>query len=528
MQRSALDLGALRPIWIGFSLLVVPLVARTTPSNALLARKLLSVMGGVVVAVVLGLSLLLLGVWLRRYIIGQRQRDNDRIAQEIMSALRADPGAPVGEFYLYLRAFETTGRLRIPLYLRLRKLSIGLFQLVTSDLESYVGNALRSVVPLIAMGRPGEAIGAGRIVAEERDWEADVVVLMRRARGILLVPSNRPGTLWEIDALQRTSLLSKVVFIMPPRTRGVLDTRERWEAARQVLASHAVEAPEHEERGLLFETGSDGRVSNVEPLLLNSARQVRRSLKGLLSDAPPKGGLYRSIAVAHQRARRARRWGWVETARQLSVLPLAAGALLLEYPDIGFDPAESWATVWDRSLTADAMSSYGLSELQGRLSRGVVRLDDANLRAYLTAYGAMLARVDQTTCAAIARGETEPAAMEIALTYIPFRRVQSFLAAHYAAESAEASGAPVAPLDPDAAGRETEEFVASLAPEGRQHYDRIAQAGGATSDEDRCWLARVAFGRVATLAEPHASLWARVLASTIVARSDSTPRGAVP
>jgi hypothetical protein len=46
--------------------------------------------------------------------------------------------------------------------------------------------------------------------------------------------------------LKREGLLAKVIFIMPPRTKGELDTKERWEAARQALASHGLEAPEHQ------------------------------------------------------------------------------------------------------------------------------------------------------------------------------------------------------------------------------------------------------------------------------------------
>src|SRR5439155_5199042 len=48
--------------------------------------------------------------------------------------------------------------------------------------------------------------------------------------------------------------------------------------------------------------------------------------------------------------------------------------------------------------------------------------------------------------------------------------------------------------------------------EGRQRYERITQIQGNLSDDDQCWSARAIFGSVATLAEPHASVWARTLA----------------
>ena len=337
---------------IGITLLTVPFWSVLTPEMSLVQQKLISDMGGVVLVIVLAFGFLLLSIWLRGRLMDLQQEEHDRTAQNIMNQLRADPRASVAEFYLYLRAFETTGNLHAPLYLRLRKFSIGLHRLVTNDVESYVSNSVRGIGPFIALGRPGEAIGVGRILTEEKQWQTDIVTLMKRAKGILLVPSNQPGTLWEIETLQREDLLNKVVFIMPPRTEGEFDTKERWEVAREVMASHGLEAPEHQERGLLFEVGTAGKVTNLEPMLLNSARQVRESMKRLLSDDPPKGGLFKAISVADRRIRWATFWGWVETLRQLLPYAIAAVGLFLVPPDIGFDSKESWATVWNRTMTA--------------------------------------------------------------------------------------------------------------------------------------------------------------------------------
>ncbi|HXV82750.1 MAG TPA: hypothetical protein VEG60_23035 [Candidatus Binatia bacterium] len=530
----------------GFFFLFVPIYPIFT-EQSLLVHKLFSVMGGVEVVIVLALVLLALGTWLRRRLIKLRQAENDRIAQQIMSKFRADPAVPVAEFYLYLRAFETTGKLRVPLYLRLRKISIGLFQLVTSDTESYVSNAVRSIAPLIALGRPGEAIGAGRIVTEDANWMADILILMKRAKAILLVPSSRPGTLWEIETLKREGLLKKVIFIMPPRTKGEFDTKERWEAARQALVSHGLEAPKHQERGLLFAVGPDGKVSNVEPMLLNSVRQVRKSMKRMMSDDPPKGGLFRAIAVADRRTRRAAFLGWAETLRQLSPYALGALAIFINQPAVGFNPGESWATVLDRSITAQIISDYELAEniklamsekyraveartpeerlaelKEGLTLGGLIRLDDDNVRALFTALGDMLSRVDTKTCAAIGRGEIQSTAMEIAFTYIPPQRIDSFLSARTAAILAELEDAPIRPLDEEAVKQAAQIFQANLGPEGQQRYERINRVQGRLSDGDQCWLVRVMYGSVATLVEPHASVWARTLAAMALPTDDST------
>jgi hypothetical protein len=61
--------------------------------------------------------------------------------------------------------------------------------------SSFLGGALTGRrAPLVALGKPGEAIGAGRIFTDDATWQADIATLMRRAKGILIVPSDRDGT----------------------------------------------------------------------------------------------------------------------------------------------------------------------------------------------------------------------------------------------------------------------------------------------------------------------------------------------
>ena len=532
-------------IWTGTTLLAAPVAAAVTPEAALWVQKLLHELGGTLGTVALGAACLGLGVVLRKRVMTLRQAENDRTAQSTMAALRADPAATVPPFVLYLRAFETTGRMHVPLYLRLRKLSMGIYQLETNDVESYISHAVRKVAPLIALGRPGEAVGAGRIVTGDSEWERDVLELMRRARGILLVPSSRPGTLWEIETLKRENLLHKVVFVMPPRSKGGLDTRERWDMARQVLASLGLEAPEYEPHGLLFEVDHVGKVSNVEPLLLNSARQVRKSLQRILSDDPPKGGLYRSVVVADRRLRRARFWGWLETMRQLTPYPLALVALFIGTPDVGFDPHESWGMVFDRSATSQAIQEFETTEAsmleesdryraardrvpeaqfaQWRASlvpRGLARLDDDALRAYFTAFSGMLERGHSNACAALFETGERSVPMNVALSYIPYEEVQPFLRAQTTAMVAAAEEKPVAEVDPETLALAEQEFLARMNPADRERFERISEMK-TPSSEDHCWLVRTMYRAVTTLPEPHATTWARYLAHAMSTSDDS-------
>lgn len=83
-------------------------------------------------------------------------------------------------------------------------------------------------------------------------------------------------------------------------------------------------------------------------------------------------------------------------------------------------------------------------------------------------------------------------------------------------------GATVPPLDEKSVAEATEQFLASLGPEGQDRFERIGQRQEELSADDRCWLARTMFGSIATLVEPHASVWARVLTTMAISTDDST------
>lgn len=274
---------------------------------------------------------------------------------------------------------------------------------------------------------------------------------------------------------------------------------------------------------------------------------MRASLQRLLSDAPPKGGLGKAVAVAHRRIRWATVWGWAETARQLSPFLVGAAAPFVHHADVGFDPRESWGMVFARLTTTEAMARYqvsedgalarsdklraaeaglspeGITELQvGLLNRGLVRVGDDDVRAYFAGLADMMVRVNDSTCAAIARGTIEPNAMENALTHISPGRIYGFLQGKTAAILAEAEGKPSPPFGKDRIAEAEQRLLAALAPEGRQRYERINQAEGAVSDDDLCWLLRTMYGGAMKLPPPDASAWARAMAAMAIPTPDST------
>jgi hypothetical protein len=95
-------------------------------------------------------------------------------------------------------------------------------------------------------------------------------------------------------------------------------------------------------------------------------------MKRITSDDPPKGGLFKAIAVADKRTRRATFWVG-ETLRQLSPYALGALAIFVDYPP-SVSTQASRATVLDRSTTARAISDYGASEnMKSRCQKNIAR-----------------------------------------------------------------------------------------------------------------------------------------------------------
>lgn len=533
----------LGPIWfcsllLGWGVIVGIFTRNWFPENAILFNKLALEVGGVGVLVLIGVGLISAAWLIRGAMLKIRQRQNDSIAAGIMQSLRTDPGTPHGDFFLYLRAFETTGRLNIPLYLRLQQFGASAGRLLTNDVESYVSRAIRRVAPLIALGRPGEADGAGRILSKDERWMTDILLLLKRCKAILMVPSHRPGTLWEIEAIKREGLLSKCVFMMPPRSKkGGLDTHERWESARRGMAELGLEAPEYQDTGILFVLAPNGKVAEVEPILLGSKRQVRKSLRRLLDDKPPEGGLFAAVARADRRRRRAALFGWLEVARFWSPYVLAATSVFLPSAPVAHTN-ESWGLTFDRSSALRSISDYQLAEtitlarsekyrswadslpaekLEGARAqltvRGLFRLKDDDLRDFYAAVGEMLDRLDTKTCAAFATGAMDAGALNNALTYMPPARISKFLRTTTDAFLAELEERPVPAINERAIEGASELFVAALTPPELDRWQRLNQVQGTLSDEDSCWLIHTLYGGVKRLDAAHGGAWARGIAA---------------
>lgn len=128
-------------------------------------------------------------------------------------------------YYLYLRPFSSTGK--IPVLLKSKTCSYKTTPVsqkkrshtnVWGDLETTIAEAIEPLGTFLALGRPGEHIGAGRVLTDDLHWKDEFSHLAHGAIQILVVPSTHPGTIWELhQLLSDPNLLRKTIFILPPK-----------------------------------------------------------------------------------------------------------------------------------------------------------------------------------------------------------------------------------------------------------------------------------------------------------------------
>jgi hypothetical protein len=222
-----------------------------------------------------------------------QQRARDRATARVYKNVLAGSREPVrGQIFLYLRPFSITGqfgvcdgkildaadgtaireerdaqtqqwrRTEMPMF----SVGVGvgegpsLFE-QNAELESLIERALRDAGTFLALGRPGEAIGAGRLPTGDGNWRQSVGLLMDASTVCIVVPSAHLGTLWEIKELVERGHLSKCCIFMPP----TIDERSysgEWKAAQDALGG-LLQLPDYSPNGGLFRFVRDERDSTT-------------------------------------------------------------------------------------------------------------------------------------------------------------------------------------------------------------------------------------------------------------------------
>ena len=195
---------------------------------------------------------------LRKLRLLKVQQKMDEIALEISESIRK-PNIDKNkntlcEYALYLRSFSTTNKLETK----------------GMDLETTIAYSLRKYMPVIALGYPGEHIGAGRIKTDDYNWKVLIRQLIEKSTLILLIPSAKSGTLWEINYLKQHGYLEKAVLIMP--FEMPFDDKEyssEWNSAVKILRKQGIYLPSHFKEGLIFRLSSKGIMETHAPFGIN-------------------------------------------------------------------------------------------------------------------------------------------------------------------------------------------------------------------------------------------------------------------
>jgi hypothetical protein len=223
-----------------------------------------------------GLPIAALGLLARNWEAGRRQQNRDRMAGEILDRIGRGESP---RFSLYLRTFGVTGEL--PTGQQPLETVSPLLHGPILDFETLLAEAVEPVAPLVGLGQPGEHLGAGRIRTDDTAWQDFVLRLATRAELILVIPSGRPGTAWELKTLAGGDLWKKSVYLMPPGLAGTYP--ETWNADRARLAADGVSIPEYSPWGMAFALDSNGaeccRVNFVRESTAMTAAALRESIE---------------------------------------------------------------------------------------------------------------------------------------------------------------------------------------------------------------------------------------------------------
>ncbi|HEX3532287.1 MAG TPA: hypothetical protein VH988_34940 [Thermoanaerobaculia bacterium] len=184
-------------------------------------------------------------------------------------------------YFLYLRPFETTGRLNVR--------GVGRGPIVefeglpkTIEFESLLTKALEFWGTLIGTGKPGEHLGAGRIPLADSSWQEEVRRLVRYADIVFIVPGRTRSSIWEFRYLFKTGYMRRAIVIMPPQVFG-FDFKCLWSEARSALVRAGVKLPEYAPSGAFIQIAQNGRPKRVlkMPELLTES-SLRDTLKELI------------------------------------------------------------------------------------------------------------------------------------------------------------------------------------------------------------------------------------------------------
>lgn len=238
-----------------------------------------------------GIILTVTTVFLSRKLPKLRQKRRDDYALSVFNALEL---GTIQEFAVFLRPFYLTGQIAQTVE------SFGSDSTTTYGFEAEMIGALAELMPAVALGRPGEAIGVGRIRTDDSSWKTAAAELMSRASLILCVPSAHQGTAWELEQIVQNGYLAKTLFFMPisiSSFSSLQQQREDWNLVVEFMGRYGVSFPRYREVSPTNRSELNYKLATLGAALhdLRAAHwrgtQLKRLAGGALFSLKPEGRL---------------------------------------------------------------------------------------------------------------------------------------------------------------------------------------------------------------------------------------------
>lgn len=172
------------------------------------------------------------------------------LAAEALYRQIAEGGSCDTPFVLYLRPFGSTDAFRTRIKENRRsKANIVEFEAVLT--------ASAKPLPLLALGESLEHLGAARIKTTDEEWKLVAERLMECAELIVILPSSRPGTLWEVEQLLARNWIAKSVIIdAPDKSRTEFSQEAEWSEIGALLARAGYTLPANDRKGRIMFFGA--------------------------------------------------------------------------------------------------------------------------------------------------------------------------------------------------------------------------------------------------------------------------------
>jgi hypothetical protein len=242
------------------------LSAALEPLVSALGMYVLGILAALFVAIATGIGLFAGGLaFLPFALAGSRlmQRARQTLALRSAEVRDRDPRPPV----LFVRSFvddllELAPKVEYFSRLFRKRLT----------LEEFVVGRLMTLGPVVAIGKPGEALsplGAAREYVHGPGWQDRVRGLLGESSWVVAILGGGEGLKWEYEQILQRDLTGRFILVVPPATPDVF--RERWDIFQQAFppASRADLTRAAQFGGPLCATFPDGQ----EPLLFCSKYQ---------------------------------------------------------------------------------------------------------------------------------------------------------------------------------------------------------------------------------------------------------------